>query len=282
MTGFINVDKAAGATSAQEVNKIKRVAGVPCGHMGTLDPMATGVLPVAIGNAARLFDYFLGKTKKYIAEFVFGSESDTLDSTGTVFKKDGRIPEEEEIKGVLGEFIGEINQIPPKYSAKNFKGQRGYSLARRGVEFELPPKKVKIYSLEFLGRTSRDSYSFGITCGGGTYIRSLARDIAAKLGTCALMSGLVRTESGPFKLENSVKTEAITADNLENYIIPAESVLDMPCVYPDARQAKKIFNGLHVESNLTDGTYKIYDADGLFYGLAEVKKGFLKAVTKLC
>lgn len=281
MTGFINVNKAAGATSAQEVNKIKRICGAPCGHMGTLDPMASGVLPVAIGNAARLFDYFLNKTKTYIAEFTFGEDSDTLDSTGKVIKR-GRIPSAGEIESVLGDFIGEIDQIPPRFSAKNINGKRGYELAREGAEFLLPPKKVKIYSLKLLGQPCENVFSFEIECGGGTYIRSLARDVAASLGSCAVMSALVRTKSGVFELKNSVKTMDLSVENVKNYVIPTENVIDLPNIFPTAAEAKRLFNGIPIESGLTDGKYKIFTSDGAFYGLAEVGKGFLKVVTKLC
>jgi len=281
MTGFINVNKAAGVSSAKEVSVIKRLAGIPCGHMGTLDPMASGVLPVAIGNAARLFDYFLDKRKKYVATFRFGADSDTLDSTGKVCENAGRVPSISEIEEVLPLFTGEISQVPPKFSAKNVAGKRGYELARAGVEFELPPKTVKIYDLKVFDNTASDCYDFEIECGGGTYIRSLARDIAQKLGTCAIMSSLVRTESGLFSIENSVKTDILTAENLTGYIIPTESVLPFDSIYPDEKSAFKLFNGLSVNSERQDGVYKIYK-DGVFYGLAEVKQSILKVRTKLC
>lgn len=282
MNGFINVNKAAGVTSAQEVNKIKRLSGTRCGHMGTLDPMASGVLPVAVGNAARLFDYFLKKSKTYVAEFTFGEESDTLDSTGNILKRGGRIPAAVEIESVLKNFIGEINQIPPLFSAKNVNGKRGYMLAREGAQFELPPKTVKIHSIKLTGQPSERTFTFEIVCGGGTYIRSLARDISASLGTYAVMSGLVRTRSGVFDLKSSVKTADLTAENLQNYLIPTESVIDLQKIFPNALEAKKLFNGLSLECGLPEGVYKIYCAGKTFYGLAEVKKGYLKVVTKLC
>ena len=282
MTGFININKAQGMSSAQEVNKIKRLTGKPCGHMGTLDPMASGVLPVAVGNAARLFDYFLSKSKTYIATFVFGKDSDTLDTTGNILKTGERIPGTDEINSVLSEFVGEIDQIPPKYSAKCINGKRGYQLARDGVEFELSPKKVKIYSIEYLEQVRPDTYSFEIECGGGTYIRSLARDIGARLNTCAIMSSLVRTKSGVFTLDTAVKTEILNTFNISDFLIPTESVLDLNSIYPSAQDAKKLFNGLPVQTDLTDGIYKIFDADSCFYGLADIKAGILKVKTKLC
>ena len=177
--GFFNVDKPSGMTSSTVVNKCKWLSGVPCGHMGTLDPLASGVLPVGVGNAARLFNYFLEKEKVYIAEFTFGVESDTLDSTGNLVRG-GHVPDEGEISAVLPQFFGDIMQIPPKYSAKNINGRRGYELARAGIEFELEAKKVHIYGMEVLGKVEdkEDTFRIQIRCGGGTYIRSLARDIA--------------------------------------------------------------------------------------------------------
>ena len=281
MTGFICVNKEEGVSSAAEVGRIRRLTGTPCGHMGTLDPMASGVLPVAIGNAARLFGYFSGKTKVYEAVFRFGADSDTLDTTGEL-RTGMPVPSESEIAGVLGEFTGKISQIPPKYSAKNINGRRGYELARKGIEFSLPPKEVDVHSISLVGRVSCDSFRFIIECGGGTYIRALARDIAARLGTAAVMSSLVRTRSGIFTIENSVKTAALTAENFRSHIIKTQDVLSFDCIYPSREQAFKLFNGLGVQSDLKDGTYKIFDASGEFYGLAEVNDGVLKVRTKLC
>ena len=281
MTGFVIVNKAEGVSSAREVNIIKKLTDTPCGHMGTLDPMASGVLPVAIGNATRLFDYFLNKRKTYIATFVFGCDSDTLDTTGKVIIG-GKIPTEEEIEAVIPDLIGEVYQIPPKYSAKNIDGKRGYQLARAGIEFELPPKKVNIYSIRLVNKVDNSSYSFEIECGGGTYIRSIARDLGAKLGTCAIMGALVRTKSGIFDLYKSVETKILTKENIGNYLIETDSVLPFDSFYPTEREAKKLFNGLTAECGLTDGTYKIYCTDGSFYGLADSKDNILKVRTKLC
>ena len=283
--GFINVDKPSGIVSSTVVNKIKWLSGVPCGHMGTLDPLASGVLPIGIGNATRLFDYFLEKEKEYIAEFTFGVDSDTLDSTGTLVQG-GRVPTEQEIKTALPIFFGDIMQVPPKYSAKNVNGKRGYDLARAGIEFELPPKKVHIYGMELLGKADKENtYCLKIRCGGGTYIRSLARDIAAELGTKAVMSALRRTQSGCFGVENAIPFSVLEKDpsleELESYIIPTQDVLPLERLSKVDKNFQKIFNGLPVISNQADGLYKLYK-DEEFYGIAEVKGGKAKAKTKLC
>lgn len=282
MTGFINVNKTKGASSAHEVAKIKWLTKTPCGHMGTLDPMASGVLPVAIGNAARLFDYFLSKNKTYIAVFKFGANSDTLDTTGSITSEGGRVPSASEIENVLSEFCGDIEQLPPKYSAKCINGKRGYQLAREGVEFELTPKKVTIHNIKLIDKTDADQYSFQIECGGGTYIRSIARDLGARLNTTAIMSSLERTKSGPFFIENAVCTEELTPQNISDYIIKTEDVLNLDSIYPSESDAKKLLNGLSVACRRADGTYKFFDANGSFYGLAEVKQNILKVRTKLC
>ena len=282
MTGFINVNKQAGDSSAKEVAKIKRLSGVSCGHMGTLDPMASGVLPVALGNAARLFDYFLTKQKTYVATFRFGEDYDTLDTTGTLITSGERVPDRNEIEKVIPNLVGEVLQAPPKYSAKNVNGKRGYQLARAGVEFELPPKKVTINCIKLLNQTDENSFSFEIECGGGTYIRSIARDMAEMLGTCAAMSALIRTKSGPFTIENSVQTEVLNGDNFNEFIIPCDSLLPFDSIRAQGLTAKKIFNGLSAPCDYPDGTYKLYNQDGNFYGLAAVNGGVLKVRTKLC
>ena len=283
--GFFNVDKPSGITSGTVVNKCKWLCGVPCGHMGTLDPLASGVLPVGIGKATRLFDYFLDKEKEYIAKFTFGVTSDTLDSTGELCKQ-GHIPTADEIASVLPSCLGEIMQVPPKYSAKNVNGQRGYDLARKGVDFELAPKKVKILGLELLGKADEENtFEFKINCGGGTYIRSLARDIASALGTSAVMSALNRTQSGVFTKESAIPFSLLEQDlptqELEQYLIPTESVLPFETLRTAVADEEKLLRGLSVEIGQTDGLYKLY-ANGEFYGIAEVVQGYAKAKTKLC
>lgn len=282
MTGFINIDKAEGVSSAREVAQVKRLTGMPCGHMGTLDPMASGVLPVAVGNACRLFDYFLTKEKKYVADFRFGEEYDTLDITGTLLASGGRIPTESELSAIIPALTGEIMQVPPKYSAKSVNGKRGYQLARSGEDFTLPPKKVKISAIKLLERKDENTFSFEIECGGGTYIRSIVRDMAAMLQTIGCMSALKRVASGPFKIENSVKTEALTKENIQKFFIPCDSVIALKEIHANGAQWRKLSNGVAINCDIEDGLYKIYDDREVFYGLAEVKCERLKVRTKLC
>lgn len=277
MTGFINVFKAEGMNSTYAVNRLKRLSGSPCGHLGTLDPLASGVLPVGIGNASRLFDYFLDKEKRYLARFRFGVTSASLDrESELVFG--GEVPTEAEIEAVLPRFLGEIDQIPPVFSAKVVNGVKSYKYARQGVEVPLPPKRVKITGFTLLGRLSPDEFAFEIVCGGGTYIRALARDVAAALGTKGLMSGLKRTQSGIFTEQTSVPLDRLTSENLEQYLIPTEDVLPYPVLMMDD---ERYYHGVRIPVSEKDGIYKIFRG-GEFYGTGIVEGGVLRPDKKLC
>lgn len=277
MTGFVNVYKPEGMGSTKVVGRVKYLLKTPCGHMGTLDPLACGVLPVGIGNAARLFDYFLQKEKRYSARFVFGATTDTLDREGEIVRG-GRVPSADEIAAALPAFIGEIMQTPPRYSAVSVNGRRGYDLARSGQDFELTAKKVRIASFTLREQTAPDEFAFDIVCGGGTYIRSLARDLAEALGTKGYMSYLCRTASGVFTCETSVPFDSLTAENIRDYIIPTDSVLPFP-VFENADE--RIFHGVGVRTACADGLYKLYRGNE-FYGIARVADGVARSEKKLC
>lgn len=277
MTGFVNVYKPEGMGSTKVVGRVKYLLKTPCGHMGTLDPLACGVLPVGIGNAARLFDYFLQKEKRYSARFVFGATTDTLDREGEIVRG-GRVPSADEIASALPAFIGEIMQTPPRYSAVSVNGRRGYDLARSGQDFELSAKKVRIASFTLREQTAPDEFAFDIVCGGGTYIRSLARDLAEALGTKGYMSYLCRTASGVFTCETSVPFDSLTAENIRDYIIPTDSVLPFPVL---ENADERIFHGVGVRTACADGLYKLYRGEE-FYGIARVADGVARSEKKLC
>ena len=275
MIGFINIDKPEGVSSAYVVNKIKKKLNTPCGHMGTLDPLATGVLPVAMGKATRLFDYLLDKEKVYTAVFEFGYETDTLDKTGTIINSDGKIPAEEEIKSVLGGLTGIVEQIPPKYSAKCVNGQRGYDLARRGVDFTLKPKKVEIRDIKLISFDGK-SVKLTITCGGGTYIRSICRDLAYALGTYATMTYLRREKSGSFCIEDSVTLdEFLQNEDPSQYLIATDTAVNYEKIYINSQQYKKLLDGVFDKYALEDGLYRVY-AENSFIGIGLVCQGVLK------
>ena len=277
MTGFVNVFKPEGVGSTKAVGRVKYLTKTPCGHMGTLDPLACGVLPVGVGNAARLFDYFLQKEKRYSARFVFGATTDTLDREGVVVRG-GRIPDAQEVEAALPAFAGEIMQTPPRFSAVSVNGKRGYDLARSGAAFEPSAKRVRISSVTLTGQTAPDEFAFEIVCGGGTYIRSLARDLAAALGTQGYMSYLQRTASGPFTVQTAVPFDELTAENIASYLIPTDSVLPFPAL---EGADERIFHGVGVSVECADGQYKLYRG-GEFYGIARVEAGIARAEKKLC
>ena len=276
MNGFINLIKPSGMSSAYAVGAVKKKFHFPCGHMGTLDPMASGVLPIGVYKASRLFQFQLDKEKTYIARFKFGFATDTLDITGELTDKTSVIPTKAEIENCLKNFIGEIDQVPPKYSAKCIDGKRGYQLARRGVEFTLEPKKVLIKNIELLSQTDEDEFEFKIDCGGGTYIRSLARDIGVACNSLGVMSSLCRTKSGVFTIENGVSVEEFARSvNPEKYLLPADIAVDFPKLVLSPKQAQKIFDGVYEDYGFADGLYRVYNGSE-FWGVGQAEKGKLR------
>ena len=253
--GIIAINKPINWTSFDVVNKIKHMTKPnKVGHLGTLDPMATGVLLVTIGKATKLFDIMQEKQKTYLATFEFGQETDSLDSTGNLTKTTKQIPTKEEILAVLPSFVSEIDQIPPKFSAKSVNGVRAYDLARRGETFELKPKKVKIYDIKLIGYQS-NKLVLEIVCGSGTYIRAIGRDIAYELNSLATMTELVRTKVGKFSVENCKEIADINKDNVSENISPLTDVLDYQVLNLDEFNVNKILNGQVVKVDNTDGNY---------------------------
>ncbi|MBQ3596617.1 MAG: tRNA pseudouridine(55) synthase TruB [Clostridia bacterium] len=276
MKGFINLLKPEGMSSAYAVTSVKKKFNMPCGHMGTLDPMASGVLPVGLGHTSRMFDYLLDKSKTYKAQFQFGYTTDTLDVTGQTTDKTSVIPTKEQIEKALGDFIGEIDQIPPKYSAKCVNGKRGYQLARSGVEFELQPKRVCILDFTLDNQIDQNTFEFTIKCKGGTYIRSLARDVGEKVNSLGVMSKLARVQSGIFNLDNGVwVTDLIDSDNPQKYLIPPENAVDFPIARLTDRQATRILNGLFDNLGYADGLYRVFNQNE-FWGIGQSKDGILR------
>lgn len=281
MKGFINIIKPSGVSSAYAVNAVKYKTRIPCGHMGTLDPIASGVLPVGIGKTSRLFPFLLSKTKTYVARFKFGYSTDTLDITGQKTDETRIIPTFETLKNATSEFVGEISQIPPKYSAKCIDGKRGYQLSRQGIDFELKPKVVSVKSFNILSQTDENEYEFEIVCGGGTYIRSLCRDIALSCGSLGVMSALKRTQSGIFTIENGVTLEEFNnSDNIEKFIIPSDKAVDFPKLILQSSRAKKVLDGVFEKDDFEDGIYRVYNvSEQDFWGVGEVKEGVLRIVS---
>lgn len=226
MFGFLNLHKPAGCTSRDVVNQIQKlVRPEKVGHAGTLDPLATGVLVVALGNATRLVEYVQQQPKSYFATFLLGRQSDTEDIEGKVVElSNPPIPTRDEIVAVLPKFLGEIDQVPPAYSALKVAGQRAYALARRGDEVPLEARKVTLHTLRLLDYTYPE-LQLEIACSSGTYVRSLGRDVARALGTEAVMSALERTSVGPFEIDEAADPDTITRINLADHLEPARSAV---------------------------------------------------------
>lgn len=277
MNGFLNLYKPKGVSSARVLNAVKRsLKGETVGHMGTLDPLADGVLPVAIGKSTRLFDYLLDKDKEYVATVAFGFSTDSYDLEGEITRRCDVLPSDAELEAACKKLTGDIMQIPPIYSAKCVNGKRSYELARKGVAVELPSKKVTVKSIRVLDKISESEYKIKIVCGGGTYIRAIARDLGLLCGTVATMTSLTRTASGIFRIENSVTAEEFTSAAYKSaLLVPPDEVIDYPIIRLDERQTERLYNGLYDVYDYPDGIYKVYSPTA-FYGVGEVKNGKIK------
>ncbi len=274
INGFINLYKNSGITSNKALSTLKNILkenniSTKVGHLGTLDPLAQGVLPVGLGRATRIFAYTLNKVKRYTATFKFGINTDTLDSDGKVIDNCDVLPTSCQIKSILNSLVGEIEQVPPAYSAKSINGVRAYKLARQGEQFTLKPKKVNIFSIELLQQIDDATYTFDIACSGGTYIRAIVRDIAKLLNTYGIMTQLTRTQSGYFNIDTCVKIEDIK-ENLHKYIIPIDKPLEyMPKYIVKDKHKKLVLNGVAVSlDDLPNGYFRVYIDDKLI-GIAE-------------
>lgn len=265
MRGVFNVDKPTGMTSSDVVVKVRgilrRLTGerYKVGHLGTLDPMATGVLPVTVGTATKLFDYLSGRTKTYSAVFCFGYETDTLDAEGKIIYSGGYIPTLEEVKLAANKLVGNYNQLPPAFSAKSVNGKRAYEYARKGQEVCLEPKTVYIESIFVSTGTAAGEYNIDVCCGSGTYIRAIGRDIASQLDTYATMTTLRRTSAvGNAFNEGSLVTIDELQNNALEHLISLEKLLENEKSFelPQAN-AQKVLNGIKLKYELPDGDFVV-------------------------
>lgn len=254
MIGFYNILKPTGVSSGFVVNKIKRITNEKVGHLGTLDPPASGVLSIAVGKATKFFDYFLNKDKEYVALAKFGVLTNTLDSDGEILKREDVQVSLEDIKKVLPSLCGKIDQIPPIFSSKNVNGERAYDLARQGKQVVLEPKKVQIYSIKAEKLTQNNLFRIKIHCSSGTYVRSIIRDIAEKIGTVATTVCIIRTCSGKFEISDSITLDEL-AENPEKHLIKINSILNLPEIELSLLQAKDLFSGKEIMLDRDDGEY---------------------------
>lgn len=248
MNGYLNLLKPPGMSSGAAVAIVKRLTGEKVGHAGTLDPEASGVLPIMVGRATRLLDYFTDKSKSYVAEIAFAGATDTQDAQGMVIEKCDRTPEREEIEEVLDRFRGEILQCPPAYSALKRDGVPLYALARKGQLVETEGRPTLIRQLELGEKTGKDGFMLFVDCGSGTYIRTLCHDIGQALSCPAHMRFLLRTRHGAFALDNAYTVEEIRQaaeeKRLDEMLLPLDYPLqEMKKIDVPARYAKMARNG---------------------------------------
>ena len=288
MNGVVCINKKSGMTSSDVVVKVRNALTKACGekqkagHFGTLDPEGMGVLVIGIGASTRLFDYTLNKKKVYRAAFVFGAETDTLDASGKIANECNFFPDEAEIKNALGKMIGKQMQMPPKYSALSVGGVKAYKLARQGKEVDLAPRPIEIYDIKLTEKINDREYEFLITCSSGTYIRSVARDLANVLGTLGYMKYIIRETSGTVKLSDCVTLDEFLVSP-QKYVQSNEIVLkDYPHYdLKDKKSEDKVLNGVKVAIKDLPNDDFVLTINNVNVAIAENINGYLKIKTRL-
>ena len=283
MQGILIVDKPMDWTSFDVIAKMRGILGTrKLGHSGTLDPMATGVLPVFCGGASKAVDLQLDHTKAYRATLKLGEKTDTGDVTGTVLETAPVTVGEAEVKAILPQFVGKQMQTPPMYSAVKINGQPLYKMARQGIEVERKARPIEILSIEYNGSPAENEYQLTVRCSKGTYIRVLLEDIAEALGQKGTMSALRRIAAGVYTEADAHTIEEIQAakdaGTLESLLLPVESVFEsLPLLVVDSRVEQHLYNGCPTSRYpAADGRYRVRNAEGNFLGLANIVQGVLK------
>lgn len=273
------VDKPEGWTSHDVVGKLRRITGVRrIGHSGTLDPLATGLLVCFIGRATRAVEFAEAYEKEYAASLRLGTVTDTQDITGSVLKKVEAEVTPEELEAALERFRGEIDQIPPMYSAIKVNGKKLYDIARKGGEVERKPRRVTISRLECTGAENGD-YNLSVTCSKGTYIRTLCADIGEALGCGGCMSALRRVRAGAFSLEDAHTLEEIEKNGAGAYLLPVDDIFAYaPPLTADGKAESRIRVGADYPCAVPDGEYRVYGEDGEFLMLGALCAGTMRCV----
>ena len=273
MDGFLLLDKEKGISSNQLVQKVKKSLSIKkVGHLGTLDPMATGLMILAINRATKFSSYFLESDKSYDASIQLGSSTDTDDAMGNIISSSDIIPNEKDINKSLASFIGQSMQTAPFFSALKHKGKPLYKYAREGEFISKPPREINIFSIENI-ICEHNKCSFVVHCSKGTYIRSIARDLGDKLNSGGHLSALRRLSQGIFNIKNAMTIENIELNKL---ITIEEAFSELSEIQLNSNQTKFFMNGVKIEEiNLEDDTYKIYDSSKKFLGLGMVSNSIL-------
>lgn len=285
MNGIINLLKPPGMSSNGATVFLRKFLGEKrVGHAGTLDPGAAGVLVVLLGRSARLSEFLMNHSKRYRAEICFGVRTDTLDSYGQVLERRACSVSREALQAALPAFLGEIEQIPPDYSAVKIDGRPAYQLARKGVEVKKKPRKVQIKGLEFLAQTGENRFLLEIACSKGTYIRTLLEDIAKSLGEIAHTSFLMRTASGGFSVEDAYTVDeikALAAAGDFSFVRSPESALgELPEVRLGKNYEFALQNGQKIAYEPQKGQFRLYCGEK-FYGIGVCQDGELRLATPL-
>lgn len=290
MDGIMLINKQKSCTSHDVVNKIKHMFNEKVGHTGTLDPNATGLLPILIGQGTKLSYYLINHDKEYEVTLQLGIKTDTADGEGKVLEEqnvDKEVLEEENVANVLKSFIGKQLQTPPIYSAIKLNGKKLYEYARKNIQVDVKPREIEVYDISITHiNAEKNELQFTVKCSKGTYIRSLCEDIAKKMGTIGYMKELNRTKVGIFDIRNSIKIEELedNKDNetyLKEHIISIEDLFielygDENKVMLSERKIELFLNGVKLTQALADGLYRIYDEKGTFIGIGSVKDRLLK------
>ena len=280
MNGIIIINKSKGWTSHDIVAKVKKITGEKVGHTGTLDPLATGVLPLLIGKGTLCSKYLINHDKTYIVRLKLGIRKSTGDEEGEVLEQelvDQQLLDKKKIEIVLEQFIGEQEQIPPIYSAIKVKGKKLYEYARKQQEVQIPSRKITIYDIKLL-KIDKENYEiqFEVSCSKGTYIRSLCEDIAKKIGTIGYMKELQRTQVGNFKIEQAISIENLNKETVKKRIITIEELFkNLENVQLGKKKLQLFLNGVKLNFDLEDDIYKIYSEEK-FIGIGTVKNKLLK------
>ena len=283
MNGILLIDKQPDWTSNDVVAKLKGILHQRrIGHSGTLDPMATGLLVVFVGRATRAVEFAEGHDKRYIAGLRLGITTDTQDITGTVLEEKGVTVTREELEQALAGFRGEIQQIPPMYSAIKHDGRRLYDIARKGGEVERKPRAITIHEIQVIGQQDGD-WLLDVRCSKGTYVRTLCHDLGQALGCGGCMSSLRRVEAGRFSVDQAVPLfqvqQMADVGRVEELLLPVDSLFqEYPRCTASASQEKKIRCGNQVKTGLAGGDYRVYTESGEFLMLGRVEDGIMKTV----
>ena len=279
MTGIAIVDKPEGWTSHDVVAKLRRALGEKrIGHGGTLDPMATGVLPIFVGRATRAASFLESADKEYLAAVRFGLTTDTQDTTGQVLSESSLRPSEGEAEAALLSFLGPQEQLPPLYSAVKVEGRKLYQYARAGREVERQPRRIEISAIEPLGFSPEGDYRFRLTVSKGTYVRTICHDLGQRLGCGGAMSALRRLRAGVFSIDEASPLEAFLEDG-GRLLRPLDSIFRAyPPLTLGEEETRRVRCGNDFATEAEAGTYRLYDGEGAFLALAESSEGRMKTI----